>query len=122
MDPTTLMSPFRLPVRTVERLKNYAKREGRSITYCLQSAIASWLDDQEGEIEKRALAQATLKEEREKAALAQAESAKAEQLERDIGWLERWKMYSPGKLAPWPKGKPIPAGYESMIDRGEEEI
>lgn len=116
------MSPFRLPVKTVERLKSYAKREGRSITYCLQSAITLWLDGQEGDIEKRELAQATLKDEREKAALAAEEKARAEQLERDIGWLERWKSFSPEKKAPWPKHKPIPAGYEGMIDRGEVEI
>lgn len=122
MEPTTLLSPFRLPAKLVERLKTYAKREGRSITYCLQSAIALWLDTQDGEIEKQALALAALKEEREKESLAAAEASKAEQLERDIGWLERWMAFSPGKKAPWPKDKPIPAGYEGMIDRGEEEI
>jgi len=122
MEPTTLLSPFRLPAKLVERLKAYAKNNGRSITYCLQSAIAEWLDGQEGETALQEARREALKEEREKSAIAAAEKAREDQLARDIAWLERWRLYSPGKPAPWPRDKPIPAGFESMIDRGEAEI
>ena len=103
-------------------MKAYAKNNGRSITYCLHAAIVAWLDGQEGEIERQEERREALKEEREKAALDAAEKAREDQLARDIAWLERWRLYSPGKPAPWPKDKPIPAGFEDMIDRGEVEI
>lgn len=123
-----MMSPYRLPVAVADGLREIAQQRGCSMTHIVREAIVEWyarrgIVDPESaaaavEVERRE----ALKEEREKAALAAAEKAREDQTARDIAWLERWRLYSPGKLAPWPRDKPIPAGFESMIDRGEAEI
>lgn len=118
MKDHVMMAPYRLKASLAATLREVTAKRGCSITFAIQDALKDWLekhgvqDPDETENLRRLEA---LKAERE-AKEAAAEAQKARDAEfLLVNHLEHWKKIGGGKPYPYLNGRPIPAGWESVV-------